>query len=119
MKRIFLAVAIVLLLVPPASAQWRHGGGEFRGGGFARPGYGGGLGGAIIGGAIIGGMLMRPPPVYVAPPVYVQPAPVYVQPQVVVQPPFDPVAYCASRFRSYNPATGLYLSYSGDYRPCP
>jgi len=29
------------------------------------------------------------------------------------------VAYCESRFRSYNPATGMYLGYDGQYHPCP
>ena len=29
------------------------------------------------------------------------------------------VDYCMSRFRSYNPATGMYLTYSGQYRSCP
>ncbi len=29
------------------------------------------------------------------------------------------VDYCSARFRSYNPATGMYLTYSGQYRACP
>ncbi|HMT13910.1 MAG TPA: BA14K family protein [Aestuariivirga sp.] len=29
------------------------------------------------------------------------------------------VDYCMARFRSYNPSTGMYLAYSGQYRPCP
>lgn len=29
------------------------------------------------------------------------------------------VEYCISRYRSYNPNTGLYLSSSGNYRHCP
>ncbi len=29
------------------------------------------------------------------------------------------VNWCASRYRSYNPDTGLYLSTSGQYRHCP
>lgn len=29
------------------------------------------------------------------------------------------VAYCESRFRSYSPATGMYLGYDGEYHPCP
>jgi hypothetical protein len=28
-------------------------------------------------------------------------------------------AYCASRFKSYNPATGTYLGYDGLRHPCP
>jgi len=29
------------------------------------------------------------------------------------------VAYCAARYRSYNPSTGFYVSSSGAYRHCP
>jgi hypothetical protein len=28
------------------------------------------------------------------------------------------VAWCQANFRSYNPATGLYLGYDGQYHPC-
>ena len=31
----------------------------------------------------------------------------------------DAVAYCAQRFRSYNPATGTYTGYDGLQHPCP
>jgi uncharacterized protein YcfJ len=31
----------------------------------------------------------------------------------------DDVEYCLSRYRSYNPRTGLYRTYSGQYRSCP
>jgi uncharacterized protein YcfJ len=31
----------------------------------------------------------------------------------------DEVEYCLSRFRSYNPDTGLYRTYDGRLRPCP
>lgn len=31
----------------------------------------------------------------------------------------DPVAYCAQRFRSYDPQTGTYLGYDGQRHPCP
>lgn len=27
-------------------------------------------------------------------------------------------AYCAAKYRSYNPATGLYRTYSGRWKPC-
>lgn len=30
----------------------------------------------------------------------------------------DRHAYCAAKFRSYNPATGLYRTYSGRWKPC-
>jgi hypothetical protein len=115
MKRTIATLAAVLLLAGPADAQWRRDGGPgWRGGGgFDRP-YGGGIGGAVLGGAIVGGMIsnyFNPPPVYVAPPIYVQPQ--------VAPPQFNPVAYCVSRFRSYNPATGLYFGFDGAYHPCP
>lgn len=31
----------------------------------------------------------------------------------------DGTAWCASRYRSYNPATGTYLGYDGSYHSCP
>ena len=31
----------------------------------------------------------------------------------------DSVAYCMSRFRSYDPATGTYLGFDGLRHPCP
>jgi uncharacterized protein YcfJ len=31
----------------------------------------------------------------------------------------DDVRYCLAKYRSYNPRTGLYLSYGGRYLPCP
>jgi len=29
------------------------------------------------------------------------------------------VGWCEAHFRSYDPATGMYLGYDGSYRPCP
>jgi hypothetical protein len=31
----------------------------------------------------------------------------------------DPTAYCESRFKSYDPASGTYLGYDGMRHPCP
>jgi hypothetical protein len=31
----------------------------------------------------------------------------------------DSAAYCQQRFRSYNPATGMYLGFDGQYHACP
>ncbi len=31
----------------------------------------------------------------------------------------EDIEYCTARFRSYNPRTGLYLTYSGRYKACP
>jgi hypothetical protein len=66
-----------------------------------------------------------PPPVYTAPPVAYYPAPpVYVAP---AQPSYGrPYAawsqawfsYCSSRFRSFDPQTGNYLGFDGQYHFC-
>jgi hypothetical protein len=41
------------------------------------------------------------------------------QPEVVyVQPGNDWVAYCFSKYRSYDPATNLYVGYDGNYHQC-
>ncbi|WP_035703844.1 BA14K family protein, partial [Bradyrhizobium genomosp. I (2014)] len=31
----------------------------------------------------------------------------------------DSAAYCAQRFKSYDPASGTYLGYDGQRHPCP
>ena len=31
----------------------------------------------------------------------------------------DTMAYCAQRYRSYDPASGTYLGYDGNRHPCP
>lgn len=66
-------------------------------------GHRGGIGpGAVIGGlaagALIGGALAAQQPVYGG---------------------GDAVAYCESRFRSYDPASGTYLGYDGLRHACP
>ncbi|SEE40662.1 BA14K-like protein [Rhizobiales bacterium GAS191] len=103
--------------------------GGFRGG-YAGRGYGRGRGGgvaagiagvaagAIVGGALAGqaypgydyrgyGYQDAPDPGYA----YVQPAPAYAG--------GGSAAYCESQFRSYNPATGIYLGFDGLEHPCP
>jgi hypothetical protein len=87
--------------------QYRHwhGGGPrygYRGGyrgGYYGHRHGGGNGAAIIGGlaagAIIGGAI------------------------AASQAKANNDAYCSQRFRSYDPASGTYLSSSGGRRPCP
>ena len=53
---------------------------------------------------------------------YAVPAnPVYEGRSVAVDPNSagGSVAYCESHFRSYNPATGMYLGFDGQYHPCP
>jgi len=81
--------------VSPAMAQRgrgaRGGGGRGRGGGRG-VGVGVGIAAGIIGGAIIADQYRRRD---------------------------DAVAYCAQRFRSYNPETGTYIGRDGFEHPCP
>ncbi len=61
------------------------------------------------------------PPLYIAPPVVVHPgAPQRVPYTKTGLAPFTPeyYAYCARKFKSFNPNTGTYLAYSGKYRFC-
>lgn len=45
----------------------------------------------------------------------------YDEPSVAVVPDSggDSVAYCAQRYKSYDPASGTYLGYDGQRHPCP
>ena len=93
---------------------WRGGGGGWNGGyGGWNGGYGGGygngygygaaaLGLGLLGGAIIGSQY----------PYYDSGYATYPQDGGVV-------ASCASRFKSYDPASGTYLGYDGLRHPCP
>lgn len=99
----------------------------------------------LAAGAVIGGALSQPryypysPPssVYIAPPrpqpydpsVPVPNTPIYAgsypPPPVVAPAPVAPVqgsadwnAYCASKYRSFNPATGMYKGYDGQFHYC-
>jgi hypothetical protein len=84
-----------------------------RGYGYGGAAFGLGLAGALIGGAIIGAS--QPYGYYGYPPGYY--GPVYAVPA-----PFlggDAIAYCAQRFRSYDPSSGTYLGYDGFRHPCP
>jgi hypothetical protein len=64
-----------------------------------------------------------------APRYYYQPAPVYAAPQVLYGPttayygPPEPwtsdwFAYCSDRYRSFDPQTGYFLGYDGNYHFC-
>jgi hypothetical protein len=109
------------------TVQWRRYGYGPRYYGYRRgPAVGAGIAAGIIGGALAAGALAAPPPpVYV----YPEPAPIYVAPPVYAAPvpraygysveDTDAVAYCASRFRSYNPQTGTYIAKGGVVRACP
>ena len=51
--------------------------------------------------------------------IIVRERPVYRAPRRVYRPAYGGRhAACAAKYASYNPNTGLYLSYSGVYRPC-
>jgi hypothetical protein len=88
----------------PADARWwgHHGGWGYGAAGFAA--------GALIGSAIAS----RPYYYdygYDGPPAYAYaPGPAY---------PDGDEAYCESRFRSYDPASGTYVGYDGRRHPCP
>lgn len=89
-----------------------------------------GIAGGLAAGAILGSALSQPryygqpryyapppPPVYAAPPAY-YPAPA---PVVVYRPaPWSPAwyEYCSRKYRSFNPNSGYFLAYSGEYRFC-
>lgn len=94
------------------TVQYRRGwhGGYHGGAGI---GIGAGIAGALIGGAIIGAT--QPYGYYGYPPSYY--GPVYVAPAPYIG--SDAVAYCAQRFRSYDPYSGTYLGYDGLRHPCP
>ena len=101
-------VAAALAVSTPAFAQ--HHGGHW--------GHHGGWGGAAIGGfaagALLGSALAAPSYYYGNPGYYYAPdAEVYAGP--------DPsaAAYCAQRYRSYDPASGTFLGYDGMRHPCP
>lgn len=121
-----LSAAVVLAAVSTAEAGRRH---------HRHHGHGWETGAAIVGGlaagALIGSALSAPrypAPVYVAPPpppvyhhrpaprvYYQQPAPVHYRPA-----PWSPAwyQYCSSRYRSFDPRTGYFRSYSGRYVFC-
>jgi hypothetical protein len=97
--------------------QWRGGdhrgwGGGWRGGHDWWSGPAAGLAaGAIIGGAVAASQPYYSydydPGYYAAPGGYVAAA------------PDRDIAYCAQRYRSYDPASGTYLGYDGLRHPCP
>jgi len=92
---------------------WDHGGG-WRGGGFG-PGFAFGFGsGALFGGGYPYGYGYGPGyySYYAPPPVY-YPRPVYRAPVYRAS-----ASYCASRFRTYNPNTGMYNGSDGRLHAC-
>lgn len=111
-----LTACAVVAMAGPASARpwgWHHG--------F---GWGvGGLAAGLIGGAVAAATspLWAPGyydyyPGYAWGPGYTYD---YVAPGPVVAATGGNVAWCEARYRSYNPATGMFLGYDGQYHPCP
>jgi BA14K-like protein len=70
----------------------------------------------FVAGALIGGALAAPyyDYGYGPGPYYGYPAPAYAG-----GPGPDTTAYCAQRYRSYDPGSGTYLGYDGVRHPCP
>jgi BA14K-like protein len=100
---------------------YRHGGGAAAagiaglaagaliGGALASPGY---AGPGYYGGGYYGGGYYVPDAGYYAPSAgYYTPAPAY--------PAGGAVAYCESRYRTYDPASGTYMGNDGLRHPCP
>jgi len=105
-----LAGGIALASAAPAAAApwgWHHG--------F---GWGGAVAAGIIGSAVAAATSPLWAPGYYdyyPAPGYVY-APGYTYNYVA---PGGDVGWCEAHFRSYNPATGMYLGFDGQYHPCP
>jgi hypothetical protein len=103
-----LAACTALTSVTPASAApwgWHRGWG-----------WGGGLAAGIIGGAVAAATSPLWAPGYYGPGYGVYD---YVPTAPVVVGGGGGAAWCEAHFRSYNPATGMYLGYDGVYHHCP
>jgi hypothetical protein len=123
MRSIAAALALTIgaaSLVGTAEAGYRHHH-HHNGAGIAAAGIFGLAAGALIGSALSQPRYYdyyQPAPVYVEPPppVVYQTAPVYyARPD-----PWSPewYSYCSQRYRSFNPQTGYFLGYDGNYHFC-
>ena len=111
-----LAASVAFTAAPAAYAQHWHGGGWHHGGGW------GGAAAGFAAGALIGGAVAasRPYYGYGYGPGYYGYDYGYAPGAVVVEGSGEGAeAYCAQRFRSYDPASGTYLGYDGLRHPCP
>jgi hypothetical protein len=79
-------------------------------------GCGWGIAAGVLGGALLGSAIANSRPYYYDGPY--APAPVY-GPGPGYYAGDDAVAYCMSRFKSYDPRSGTYLGYDGYRHPCP
>lgn len=102
-----LSVGTILATAGPASAApwgWHRG--------F---GWGGAVAAGVIGGALAAATSpLWAPGYYDYYPGYVY-APAYTYDYIAP----GGNAWCEAHFRSYNPASGMYLGYDGRYHPCP
>jgi BA14K-like protein len=109
-----LTACTVLATVSPASAAWGWHHGWHRGWGWP-----GAVAAGVIGGALAAATSpLWAPGYYDYYPGYAY-APAYGYAVAPVGVAGNSVAYCEAHFRSYNPATGMYLGYDGRYHPCP
>lgn len=107
-----MALAIGALTVGATSADAQR----WRGHHHRHGGWGWGAGAGFAAGALLGGALASRP--YYGPGYrYYDVEPGYYA--AVPGPGPDSVAYCAQRFKSYDPASGTYLGYDGLRHPCP
>lgn len=105
------ALALVAGVTLTAQTETAHAGNGWR--------VGAGIAGGLAAGAIIGSALSRPR--YVAPRYYAPPPAYYPAPVVTYRPaPWTPAwyNYCHAKYRSFNPNTGYFLAYSGQYKFC-
>jgi len=113
---------------PHGGGDWHHHGGNnwhYNNGNAWAAGAVGFGAGALLGSALASPRYYEPAPTYYqsAPYAYYQPAPVYVEPPAVVSyraAAWSPewYSYCQSRYRSFNPSTGYFLGYDGQYHFC-
>jgi hypothetical protein len=88
--------------------QWRRRGHYRYRGGYYRRDRGGEIAAGVLGGLALGAMVgaataAPPPPAYYAPGYAAD---------------SDWIAYCSSKYRSFDPRTGTYLGYDGLRHPC-
>ena len=98
------------------NVYYRRWGGGY---GYRRGGWGwGGAAAGLAAGAIIGGAIAANSAPYYDGygPGYYAPPPGYYAAPAADQ---SAVAYCARRYRSYDPASGTYLNNDGNRYPCP
>ena len=95
-----------------ASAEARH---RHHHGDALAAGIFGFAAGAILSSALAPRYYYQPAPVYAAPPVIYGPTPAYYAPEPWTS---DWYSYCSSRYRSFDPQSGYFLGYDGNYHFC-